>query len=82
MSAPICVRCSLKMRMSEIGREVVLLRRNGTPQQTPYQAFSGDTFKCLGCNAEVVVHNPRPFWQQHEGEFEANVKPDAIRVRE
>jgi hypothetical protein len=82
MAAPVCVRCSQRMVMTEVGREVLQLRRNGTPQQAPYLAFSGDEFLCKGCNARVVVHNPRPFWQQHEGNFEKVVKADAIRVRE
>lgn len=82
MSAPVCVRCSQRMTMTEVGREVLQLRRTGTPRQAPYQAFSGDEFVCKGCNARVVVHNPRPFWQQHEGEFEKRVKSDAIQVRE
>lgn len=50
MTAPVCVKCKIRMRCKKTGVDVELMATTDG-----YQIWMGDHFQCEGCGCEVVT---------------------------
>ena len=69
MPRPVCVNCQCEFRREKDDTGVVQM-----DGYKPYSLWSGDLWKCPGCEAEIVIVFGKVSITKHQPEFEAAIK--------